>query len=231
MKRSVQRFVGKGLYTLQEATKLSEADYSTISRWLRGYAYRNKSGEYVERPPIFTAEFGDVNGQFIISFQDLIELLFVSSFRKRKVRWSVIHEAFEIARERFSSSHPFSAINFKTDGKTIFEEAIAGDRAQLSDLHMDQIVIADFIAPGLMKALEFEDGKAKVWFPRHPSKAIVLDPARSFGRPIVARSGIPTEVLFAAYEAEENYEAVAREFDSTANEVRQAVGFQRSLAA
>lgn len=223
--------IGKGLYSLQEATKLTGADYSTIRRWMLGYSYKNRMGNYVVREPIFKSEIGDIDGQFTISFQDLIELLFVSSFRKRGVRWKIIHEAFDIAKERFRSSHPFSSINFKTDGKRIFEEAIVNNKAQLSDLHMNQIVMSTVVEPSLKKGIEFEDGRATVWYPLHPSKSIALDPERSFGRPIIKNRGIPTEVLFAAYEAEENYESVAREFDIQSTDVKQAVDFQRKLAA
>lgn len=224
-------YIGRGVYSVQEAARLTGADYGTIRRWLLGYSYKAKDGNVKERPPIFRAEFGDVDGQFIISFQDLIELLFVASFRKRGVKWTIIHEAFELAKERFNSNHPFSVINFKTDGKRIYEETIQKRRSVLSDLHFKQLVMAPVIESTLVRALEFKGGTATQWFPTHPSKTIVLDPNRSFGRPIIDRTGVPTEVLFAAYQAEDNFEYVAREFDTPVADVRKAVQFQIALAA
>ena len=229
MSRS-EEFLGRGLYSIPEATRLTGADYSTMRRWLTGYSYKRK-GKVIDRPPIFEPEFGEVDGQLIISFQDLIELLFVTRFRARGVKWSIIHEAFELAKERFESSHPFSAINFKTDGKRIFEETVKDGKAQLSDLHLNQIVIADFIAPTLTKAIEFDTNRAALWYPRFPSKTILLDPHRSFGRPILRESGVPTEAIFAAYEAEEEVGLVARQFDISSVQVKAAISFQQRLAA
>ncbi|WP_299550741.1 hypothetical protein [uncultured Tateyamaria sp.] len=230
MVRSRNKFLGKGIYTISEAARLTGAGRDTISRWLLGYSYK-RGGKFYERPPIFTTEFGDVDGQFTISFQDLIELLFVAKFRAKGVKWSIIHEAFKLARERFESEHPFSAINFKTDGQRIFEETIIAGAVQLADLHLNQIVIADFIAPTLTKAIEFDTRRATIWYPQFPSKLILLDPQRSFGRPIVSRGSVPTEALYLAYEAEEDFGLVARQFDLKVADVRSAVKFQERLAA
>ncbi|MEM9569816.1 MAG: DUF433 domain-containing protein [Pseudomonadota bacterium] len=230
MLRSENEFIGKGVYTITEAARLTGARRETMRRWLLGYSQK-RNGRIYERPPIFEAEFGDVDGQFNISFQDLIELLFVSRFREKGVKWSIIHEAFKLAKERFESDHPFSAINFKTDGKRIFEETVRSGRKQLSDLHLKQIVIADFIAPTLSKAIEFDVNKATIWYPQYPSRLILLDPQRSFGRPIIANGGVPTETLFLSYQAEEDFGIVARQFDLRVADVRSAVSFQRKLAA
>lgn len=230
MVRSKNIFLGKGVYTIPEAARLTGAGSDTMRRWLLGYSYK-RNGKVYARPPIFEAEFGDIDGQFTISFQDLIELLFVSRFRSKGVKWSIIHEAFKLAKERFESDHPFSAINFKTDGKRIFEETIHSGNKQLSDLHLNQIVIADFIAPTLSKAIEFDTQRATVWYPQYPSKLILLDPERSFGRPIIANGSVPTEALYLAYEAEEDFGIVARQFDIRVSDVRSAVSFQERLAA
>ena len=212
MLRSKNKFLGKGIYTISEAARLTGSGNDTMRRWLLGYSYK-RDGKVYDRPPIFSAEFGDVDGQFTISFQDLIELLFVARFRAKEVKWSIIHEAFKLAKERFESDHPFSAINFKTDGKRIFEETIRSGEVRLADLHLNQIVIADFIAPTLTKAIEFDTRRATIWYPQFPSKLILLDPQRSFGRPIVARGSVPTEILYLAYVAEEDFGLVARQFD------------------
>lgn len=225
-----ESLLGKGLYTVPEASRLTGASYSTMRRWLTGYSYKRK-GKVFDRPPIFEPEFGEVDGQLTISFQDLVELLFVTRFRARGVKWPIIHEAFELAKQRFESNHPFSAINFKTDGKRIFEETVNRGRKQLSDLHLNQIVIAEFIAPTLTKAIEFDTNGAAIWYPKFPSKVILLDPHRSFGRPILSESGVPTEAVFAAFEAEEDTAIVARQFDITGAQVNSAVNFQRQLAA
>jgi len=223
-------FVGRGVYSIPETAKLTGAGYDTMRRWLTGYTYKYK-GKFIERPPIFETEFGKVDGQLIVSFQDLVELLFVVRFRAKKVPWGIIHEAFNKAKVRFESNHPFSRLNYRTDGKRIFEDGESVDGRQVTDLNTDQIVFAEFIDRTLSKGIEFSNREASVWFPRFPSRVVVLDPKRSFGRPIINRVGIPTEVLHAAFEADEDYSLVARDFDLRVKEVKAAVQFQEQIAA
>ena len=70
------------------------------------------------------------------------------------------------------------------------------------------------------------------WFPLGASRnTIVLDPARAFGRPIVASGGVPTEVLAQAVEVEGSVERVAKLYEVPLPAVRDALAFQRQLAA
>lgn len=230
MSISRDELLDKGLYSIYEAIKLSGASASTVRRWLLGYTYKYR-GRIRHRDPIFSAEFGDIDGQFTISFRDLVELLFVTAFRERGVKWAVIHEAFELARERFESEHPFSVINFKTDGKRIFEETVLRGRKELTDLNRQQFVISDFIEPTLLKAIECDQHSVRRWYPAYPSKLIVLDPKRSFGRPVITSGGVPTEVIWGAFQADQDVKLVAEEFDTKPAAVRAAVKFEKNLAA
>jgi len=67
------------------------------------------------------------------------------------------------------------------------------------------------------------------WRPR--SNRVILDPQRSFGEPIVADEGIPTDILASAYVAEGSVDAVARWYEVDPAAVEDAVEFEFSLAA
>ena len=229
-KGSNNPFLGKGVYTIYEAGRLTGAKRETLRRWLTGYT-RKTGGDFREYPPIFESDFGYVDDEFVISFLDLIELLFVTRFRQHKVKWPIIREAFELAKTRFESGHPFSSLQFKTDGKYIFEKVISEAGEQITEIHNKQFVFSSIIEPTLYRALEFDGGEAKVWYPKYPSKVIVIDPARSFGRPIVASTGVPTYALFEAYRADEDWALVAADFDTPVQQVRSAVQFEYDLAA
>jgi len=224
------QLLGKGLYSIYEATRLSGASVSTVRRWLLGYTYKS-GGRIRQRPPIFKADIGEIDGVFTISFRDLVELLFVHAFREKGVKWTAIHEAFELARKRFESEHPFSVINFKTVGKRIFEETILSGHKKLEDLNKQQFVIGDFIEPTLVNTLEFDRHSVRKWFPSYPSKAIVLDPKRSFGRPIISESGVPTQVIYAAFQAERDLSFVADEFETKKSAIKAAIRFESQMAA
>jgi uncharacterized protein (DUF433 family) len=79
-----------------------------------------------------------------------------------------------------------------------------------------------------LHGLEFDADIVSRWY---PVKTIALDPARAFGRPIIAESGVPTETLSEAVEIEGSPERVAKLYALPVAAVRDAVVFQQQLAA
>jgi uncharacterized protein (DUF433 family) len=61
------------------------------------------------------------------------------------------------------------------------------------------------------------------------NRGVVIDPDRQFGRPIVEREGVPTEVLSASFRAEQSLDRVARWFEVEKSSVRAAVEFEEFL--
>jgi uncharacterized protein (DUF433 family) len=230
MLAEADHLIGVGLYGVPEAHRLTGAKPSTIYRWLSGYRYRRDGAERFS-PPVWNGDFGQVDGQLTLSFQDLMEVRFVRAFRQHGVSWPAIREAAAIACEMFQSSHPFSRHRFRTDGGRIFEEVESRGAVKLFDLNRQSWVFHDIVSPSLYQGIEFEADHAVRWFPMHPRKSIVLDPAFSFGRPIVARERVPTEVLALAAKAEGSIEAVARWFGVSPSAVRVAVEFEERAGA
>jgi hypothetical protein len=69
------------------------------------------------------------------------------------------------------------------------------------------------------------------WFPLGISrKSVVIDPARSFGRPITS-VGIPTEVPNKAAIVEGSIAKVVQLYNVSTAEVRHAATFEKRLAA
>ena len=94
-----------------------------------------------------------------------------------------------------------------------------------------QAVFAQIIRP-FLKELEFADGAGLVrWWPLGEQRSVVLDPTRNFGRPIVARHGVPTEVLASAATATGSVAEVARWYEVPQEEIEDAVEFEQRLAA
>lgn len=224
--------LGRGVYGAAEALRLinfgrrSDAvSRRTISRWLRGYTHDGQRS-----PPLWQPDYAsDEENEIEVSFRDLIELRFVRAFRDLGLSLQTIRQCFERAVQEVKDERPFSTRRFRTDGKTIFLEITHGVlEGELLDLKHRQGVFHRVVEPSL-HGLEFDADIVSRWYPA--GKAIVLDPARSFGRPIVAAYGIPAEVLSEAVEIEGSPERVAKLYELPAAAVRDAVEFQRQLAA
>jgi uncharacterized protein (DUF433 family) len=234
--------LGRGVYGATEGLRLVNFTRSsnapqrsvsrqTVTRWLRGYDFK-RGGEIRHSDPLWTPDYSNDNDQIEFSFRDLIELRFVKAFRDLGLSLPAIRECFDRAVEEVRDDRPFSTQLFRTDGKTIFLEITKGvQEGELIDLRRRQRVFRTMVAPSL-RELEFDAEVVARWFPLGVNKrSIVIDPARAFGRPIARASGVPTELLAQAVTVEGSIERAAALYESSSNEVRDAVAFEQRLAA
>ena len=242
MKTSVDNVLGRGVYGAADALRLinfrrrleaptRSISGRTIARWLRGYDY-SRGGEVRHSDPLWRQDYANDDDTIELSFRDLIELRFVKAFRDVGLSLPTIRECFTRAVEAVKDRRPFSTQRFRTDGKTIFLEITHDIReGELLDLKRRQGAFHRVVAPSLHD-LEFDANIVTRWFPLGISrKTVVVDPARAFGRPIVAEGSVPTEVLSEAVEIEGSPERAAKVYEVSLAAVRDAVAFQRQLAA
>ena len=108
-----------------------------------------------------------------------------------------------------------------------------GDK-KLIEIVSKQYQFRDIVDP-FLKDIEFnERGEAAIWrigYAVRRSSRVVLDPHRSFGQPIDRETGVQTQVLAKAVEAEGSPEKAARAFDVPLKAVQDAVAFEAKLAA
>ena len=177
---------GEGIYTPQEAARLIGGSPMDIVRWTRGTSTSN---------PIWHAHYEGLDDSTAISFLDLIEVRVVRAFRKAKVSLQSVRSAIKIAQEKYGIERPLSSLHFKTEGKDIVFQAIEDDEnyESLSRKNPGQKIFGKIVDLSL-RDLDYEDGRAARWRPINHSK-IILDPARSFGAPIIEDLGISTATL------------------------------------
>lgn len=221
-----------GLYSYSDAARFIGARSTQLRRWMKGY--KGPSGDDGQRavyPPLWSSQWAnsDLEG---IGFRDLVELRFVRTFVDCGVPLQLIRQAIDELKDRLGREYPFTSTTFKTGGRRIFMELVDGsDDPALVDVVKRQDVMRKVIAPSFRDGIELTvDDVAARWFPLKGSTAVVLDPARHFGQPILARSGIPTAALADALQSETMNEAgVARWFDVPLSDVKQAIAFEKQV--
>jgi len=201
-------------------------------RWLRGYEYHNRTRSGASEP-VFQSDYGTVNGKVALSFLDMVEIRFVDAFRRHGVSWRAIRIASHKAAEMLDFDHPFSMRKFLTDGKTIIARiAHEENDVELIDLVTDQFAFDKIITPYLYEGLDFsKHDTATRWWPLGKKHSIVIDPRRSFGKPILDKYNIPTSTIAASYKGNKSYSEIAKWFEIDQRTVKEAVDFERKLAA
>ncbi len=225
-------YLGVGLYSIAEAARIIGVAPSTLRTWVKTYTNKVHDTTYV-RHPVIVRYFG--NDEPVLTFVELVELLFVKLFRQAGVKMSVIRKAAERAMERFQTPYPFASQRFDTDGTRIF--------VTLSDSPSDDVVIEDVllgqrafeqIVRPFFHHFDYHDNLiVRTFWPRQHSGRVVLDPQRAFGKPIDAETGVPTVALYEAVitNPEDDAASIAQWFAVPVDAVHAAVEYERSLQA
>ncbi len=224
---SSEDLIGVGLYTPAEAGWLVQVKPGKISRWLRGHEAHGKFYEALWHPQVDLGEDG-----LFLGFRDLMEIRVANAFIKQGLSPQRVRRAIEVAQEIVGDERPLSTTRFRTDGRTIFLQiAQENDEIHLIDILQKQYVFKGIIEKSLINT-EFDiTGAPSRWWPLGRSHSVVIDPERSFGRPIEAETSVPVEVLAAAAEAEGSPEAAARAWDVPVRAVSRAIAFQAAMNA
>lgn len=221
---------GIGAYTPTEAARLLQMQPVTLRRWLYGYEY-DHDGQPCEQPPLWNAQYDSEQDGQLLGFRDLIEARIVHALRRSHIGLPTIRLCIQRAKEMLGEEHPFSTRAFKSDGKRIFLEITKGvEEPRLYDLRDKQHVFRDFVLPSL-QGLEFGDDRAERWWLEPSRKTIVADPRRSFGQPIIHKSGLLTARVVQEVKAEGSAERVAKLYEIPIGAVRDALRFESRLTS
>jgi len=194
------RWIGRGVYTTAEASRLTGISAGRIRRWMEGYTFVRR-GEVRKSAPVLSRGLDAFpeSEAMTISFRDLIEIMCVSGFLEAGVRWPRLRKAYEKAGEVLGIDHPFATRRFLTDGYSVLLKV--NDR-YLLDLVSDQFSLFEMLRPYLRTdGLDFADEFAARWWPMGKRKPVFIDGRLSFGQPVITE-GVPTVTLHRAYLAE-----------------------------
>jgi uncharacterized protein (DUF433 family)/DNA-binding transcriptional MerR regulator len=220
--------LGIGYYTVTEASQLARIPALRIRRWLGGYHFASRDQTYFSEP-LWAPQLARANGHLELGFRDLIELRFVDAFERAGLSLQAIRKCLAVAREAVGDERPFSTARFRTDGRTIFLQALSdSDEPKLLDLARKQYAFNQIVEP-TFKDIELLDGVPARWWPFDGKKTIVVDPTRAFGQPLVSACGIPTAVLAEAVSVEGSPAKAARAYEVPLKLVRDAVRFEQEL--
>ncbi|MEQ9639515.1 MAG: hypothetical protein RIM84_05770 [Alphaproteobacteria bacterium] len=213
--------IGIGLYTPGEAGALIGVRPSRLVRWLKGHQRQGKHYRRLWAPQV---DLGDEH--VYLGFHDLMEARVASAFIGAGLSAQKVRRAIEVAREILGEERPLSTNQFRTDGRSVFLQMSADDGDRLINLFKKQYEFKAIVEPSL-RNVEFDAaGLPMRWWPLGKAGSIVIDPSRSFGRPIESTSSVPASVLAAAADAEGSLAAAARAWAVTPSAVRSALRFR-----
>src|SRR4051812_8983584 len=97
-------YLGTGVYSVPEASRLCKVSAGRIRRWLRGYEFESQSGRK-RSPPVWMGSLEPIDGVLALSFLDLMEVRIVDAFLRTGVTWKVMRKAHAEASQLVQSPH------------------------------------------------------------------------------------------------------------------------------
>lgn len=222
--------LGVGIYTVREAALLTGVSSEAIKRWLWGYRHKS-SGGIKREDPLWVSQIPVIDDVKALGFRDLIEIKFVAHFRGKGISLQSIRKTIDRATDLLAQSYPLSSVRFKSRGGSIFAEVLEEHEQKLVfDLYTGQLLLS-FMWDKLYDALEYSRFEELArWYPLGKNRRVVVDPKRSFGRPI-SLEGVPTAVLASSLRTEKTIANVAYWYKVDPDSVRDADEYERALAA
>lgn len=221
----VTTIFGQGVYSFSEAARLTGLKPRRVREWFVG----RKSDR--DRLPVFRPDFDPIGTAYAISFLDLVDVYVAGHLREFGVSMPTVRKVHDRLRADFGTGHPFARKELLTDGQAVFVRgADAAGEEEIYDALTKQKAFPQLILP-FLKQIDYSriSSLAQRW---HIDDGVVVDPGKSFGRPVLDRLFIPTYLVAAEYRANgRNADRVAGWYGLTPDEVMTAVRFEAGIAA
>ncbi len=215
-------------YSVTEAARIVRVPAATLRTWVLGRPYPTSGGKK-QWPPLIRA--ADPTAKRV-SFANLVELHVLSVLRGKKVRVDRIRSATAFIRKEMGTEHPFADVDTSTDCASVYVEYLG----RLLNASTSETALRPLVQQYLERIDRDERGLAARLFPitrddRLNVRAVLIDPARRFGRPVLAAANVETEVIAERFLAGDSATDLAADFGVELGDIEEAVRFEAQLRA
>jgi uncharacterized protein (DUF433 family) len=211
-------------YTVGEAAHYLGVPKSTLRAWF--------AGQREFRPVIRPADAQKLG----LSFTNLVEAYVLTAIRRQhKVALPTIRRGLDYLVRKLGAKRPLLEQQFATNGVELFVDHLGhvinisrDGQLEMADLIRAYLERIDRDPRGLpIKLYPFMRKQA----PREQPRTVVIDPRVSFGRPVLAGTGIPTAVLAEQFKAGDPVPLLAKEYGADEEAVWDAIRCELDLEA
>jgi len=215
------------LFLAREAAIYLHVPPSTFQTWVHGYERHNGHNRATVGGPLITA-LDAPPGAPNIPFIGLVEGLALSAFRRAGVPMQRIRPALERLETEMGLRHALASDRLYTDAAEVLfdygREASEEKIAQLVVVRNQQRVFAPIVEQYLRHITYGPDHWAtRVRLPGYENTPVIVDPRRSFGRPVIQRVRVPVEELVDRWWAGDSIRVLADDFGLKEAEVEDVI--------
>jgi uncharacterized protein (DUF433 family) len=215
-------------YPVGEAAHYLRMPEETLRSWVQGRWYAAGG-----RPKRFHSliQLDDPKRQYL-SFINLVEAHVLASIRRgHGVRLPKVRAALDYLKRRFGVERPLIDEMFQTDGVDLFVErygalidvSLEGQQAmkEIIDVYLKRI---ERDAKGVpVKLYPFTRRSESEAAPTSDPRLVVMNPSVSFGRPVIAGTGVPVSSIYERYQAGDSIANLAQDFHLETGAIEEAI--------
>jgi len=211
-----------------EAAHYLRMPEETLRSWVVGRLYPVAGQSKRSRPLI---HLDDPQRQYL-SFINLVEAHVLAAIRRRHgVKLPKVRVALDYVKRQFTIERPLVDQSFQTDGLDLFVERYGdlmnasreGQRA-MKDIIGVYLKRIEWDTKGLpIKLYLFTRDTQSETTPASDPRVVVMNPAVSFGRPVIAGTGIPVSSIYERYKAGDSIAELAQDFRLEISAIEEAI--------
>ncbi len=233
------------LYGLTETAKYLKINLFTLKSWVNGRSYKLADGTAKWWKPVI--DLPDPK-QPLLSFYNLVEVHVLSGIRRiHNIQFYKVRLALNYIETQFEDTkHPLATRDFWADkfdlfiresgslicasqqGQTVIEAVV---KQYLHRIERDNFDLTAFRLYPFSKSINFgfEDSQNRLSGLEAMPKNIVIDPLVSFGRPTLADTGVPTNVIAGRFKGGENIESISDDYEIEKTKITEALTYEGVL--
>lgn len=206
--------IGEGIFTLRDVADILDLSPGKVRHWLNTY-WDGRFGQYSWK----------TNNSKAVNFSTLIEFYVTLQLHEQGIPNREIYQAHQSLSKYFKTPFPFAKQDIldalHCDGKKLFIETEFGIVSADGTQQLNLDIIRAFI-----QNIEFGPDKmpAKL-YPRGRENAVVVDPTRQFGHPVINNTNVYPETVYNMHLAEESLAFIAFSYQLTEKEVNDAIEY------
>jgi len=218
-------------YSVAEAAHYLALPAATVRAWVMGRTYPTEAGKQFSKPLISIAD----RTEALLSFQNLVEIYVLGAIRRRhRVKMSAIRKALIFLAREFDCRRPLSDEHMMTDGSSLLVEKY-GKLINASEA--GQLEMRELLVRYLRRIERDPSGHIRRLFPFTSSRLeekrrpVAIDPRVQFGRPCLAGTGIPTDVIVDRWRAGDTIAEIAEDYGEEPIDIEEAIRYEEQEAA
>jgi len=217
-------------YRFSDAASYLGIPTTTLRSWVKGMTYSHEGSKGFFKP-VFSLPDSKAS---LLSYLNLVEAFVLSGLRREhRIDLSKIRVAIKTLQREFKSKHPLADHEFQTNGVDLFVSRYG----QLVNVGRDgQLAMRSILEDYLTRVEHDPTGRAACLYPfirltgTEQPRSVVINPYVSFGKPVIAGTGLPTRVVAERFKAGDSVPQIAADYGRKEEEIDDAIRYELRIA-